>query len=342
MSEPKIAVLLSESEDDPIRYLDFVREYRKIRNLPLGGTRKNCSKYNDLTSRYVLSVGSLDDRGQLPVRVTLSTFKLSHPITSYGCIVRCTHKGENYYLLVRRPDTIEYSDLIRGIYRESQLYFILRSLSSEERKRLLEYDFDTLWSDQMGGLADTTIYRWAKQQFNRLAPHMKEILDLVPSIDPEGKNRWLFPKGRLEYHMGSRCLPIPESPWECALREFKEETNNLQIDYTFLLPNPVQELFFGSNSKNYATNYFVLNSSEMVSPIQFPRRVTPIREITTSEVEEIVWVSQNDISRYLPPIRLELIRQLEAWFSANTAGPVELHPNWEKPADSNEIPVDEI
>lgn len=328
-------VLSYQPEEEAKGYLTFIREYRRIRKLSLGGSREKGKRYQDPTLRGVLSVGISDDRGQLPFRTTLSTFKLSSPITSYGCIVRFVD-SKNWFLCIRRSDTIEYGEFIRGIYRESQLYFILRALSLEERKRLLSYDFETLWLDQMGILVENEIYQWAKKQFERISPHLKELLEYAPSLDPYGKNRWLFPKGRLEYHLGEKGL-LPESPWECAQRELREETNNLTFqDLNLLLPNPVQEVFFGSNSKNYATNYFLFETSSLIPPIQFEKRKTPFREITTTEVEEIAWIDEDSLSKYLPKLRLELIQHLPPLERGSL-----LNPTWNKPVDSSEIPIDE-
>jgi 8-oxo-dGTP pyrophosphatase MutT (NUDIX family) len=345
---------LDDLQADGKEYLEFVEKYRKIRNLPLGGTRSGSYKYSDPTSKAVLSVGVIDDRGQLPFRVALSTFKLSHPITSYGCIIRHRQGEETFYLLIKRSDTIEYTELLRGGYRESQLFFLLRSLSNEERERILKYrnDFDTLWIDHMGALIDRDIYHWSKNMFGRISKHLDKILEIVPSTDPEGRNRWLFPKGKLEYRSMDRDspgraspsrpglnLPIPESPWECAQRELLEETHGLSItNCRFVLPDPIQEVFLGSNSKNYATSYFVLESPEMLPITQFSKRSSPIREVSTGEVEDIVWVNSKDLDQYLPPRRLELIRILEA---IPDQGDVQLSSHWLHPVDSTEVPVDD-
>ena len=347
--------LASEMISDSVDYLKFVAAYRILRDLPLGGTRSSTYKYSDPTSKTVLSVGVIDDRGQLPFRFPFSTFKLSHPITSYGCIVR--HKdlsGTVWYLLIRRTDTIEYTELLRGMYKESSLFFLLRNLTLEERERLLKYrnDFDTLWLDLMTNFIDNDVYRHSKSLFEKIGCHLDKLLELVPSRDPDGRSRWLFPKGRLEYrspgpvtpgnspYRNRGSIPVPESPWECAKRELDEETNGLPSkwsNYKFLLSDPVEEVFSGTNSKNYASNYFILDVPTMDIPDQFPRRQTSIREVSTGEADEIKWVRSEDLDSYLPPIRLDLIRKLETM----VLEPTELNSAWESPVDSSEIDVDE-
>lgn len=319
--------MTDEGED----YIKFIQKYRKIRNLPLGGTRAKDKKPSEPTLRCVMSVGILDDRGQLPFRFALSSFKLSYPITSYGCIVRYKPINEPpKYLCIQRTNTIEYIDFIRGNYRESSLYYLLRCLTTEERERLCKYDFDTLWKDHTT-LTGTDTYTWAKNLFSKYK-NLDKILAEVQSIDPDGKNNWLFPKGKIEYLTASP--PVQESPWEAAKREFQEETNGLSLENCkFILSDPVQELYFGSNSKNYATNYFLLESPTEMPIKQFEKIKTDIREVSTGEVENIYWISSNDLDKYLNPRRLNLIRQIEALDLKVT----ELNSCWKTPFENDDL-----
>lgn len=301
--------------DDAIDYINFLGEYRVHRQLPLGGKRI-AARYPDPTSQCVLSVGSESSRSQLPCRMPLSTFKISYPITSYGCIVKCNER----YLLIKRSDTIEYLEFIRGNYRESQLFFLIKSLTREERDRILKYrhDFDVLWSDLMTPRPDplmmipNSIYSWAKNAFGVLSPDLEWIFDRVKMSDPEGKNMWLFPKGRIDVDHRSTSDASNETPWDCAKREFNEETNGLfdqLTDIKILQPDPIQEYSFGTNSKNYTCNYFILESSSAPEPTQFERRQTDIRNVSIGESEDIRWVPYEELGKYLTETRLELARK---------------------------------
>jgi len=302
-------------EVKPDQYLDFVRKYRVIRNLPLGGTRASW-KYRDITSRLVMSVSPQDDPGQAPFRTTLSNFKLCYPITSYGVIVKCRELGKDWYLLIKRTNSVEYTDLIRGAYRESQLFFLLKKIPDQERQRLIQYTdrFDDLWLDLMGSIVQNEVYLRAKHMFQKIAPGLQRIFNLVPSVDPDGKNLWLFPKGRIEYQEVG-LISTPESPWECAIRELTEETNGLPNkwpSYKIVRSDPIEEVWFGTNNKNYSSNYFVIEVNNSMLPDQFPRRQTPIREVSDGEVEVIQWISSDELDRYLPDRRIELIRQINS------------------------------
>lgn len=312
----------------PSAYFQFVDLYRRSLQVPLGGTRylpPNASRQSETS--MVLSVGLLDSRSSVPFRAPLSTFGTGQPITSYGCLIRWSDQAqsdEDEYLLVRRTDTVEYGDLIRGCYRESQFYFLLAGLSSNERDRLIRYrtQFDVLWQDLYDNTHHGDLYAHSSSMFNRIAPHFETFFAAVPSADPDGRRCWGFPKGRIQY----LDSVLQESPWSCALRELTEETR-LTLDrfgsLDPLLSDPIEELHFGSNSKNYSSQYFVLQASQRPPPEQFPRRQTPIREVSVGESDSILWVRASQLDQYLPPDRLSLIPILTGLRS-----PVEVNPIW--------------
>lgn len=323
-------------------FFKFVSKFREVTNSSLGGTRKSRYSYTDPTIARVLSVGPEDNPSSLPQRISLSNFKLGPPITSYGCIYRCLCDGRPYYLLIKRKESLSYIDLIHGNYRESQLYFMLQELSIPERERLLSHDFSQLWFDLHLKAPEGDGYEYGRETFLRIFPYLQALFEEVPPIDPLGRNLWLFPKGRVNWKetesaqmSPSQPLLVPESPIECALREFKEETNGIDLTLMkaeLVFPGPVIERYLGTNSKNYQTDYFVYQTEGALPDIQqFERVDTGIRMVSTGEVDEIKWVPYDELDLYLRPERVDLIRFIEENLPRVPARIVADH--WTSPAD---------
>ena len=322
----------------------FIQDYRNIIGCPLGGSRVCRHQYTDITISKVLSVGPSDNRSSLPQRISLSNFKIGTPITSYGGILRFfDSESEPEYLLIKSDDSGSYIDLVRGNYRESQLFFMIQELSLNERDRLQVYanDYDNLWIDRHMKIANGDTYEFGKEAFIKIAPHFKELFKLVPSVDPEGKFLFGFPKGRPEWSDNSdleksnRTI-IPESPFQCALREFNEESNGIDLLTSNLLyPEPIIEKFLGTNSKNYQTDYFVFQTNIKHELKQFETQDTPIRKVSTDEISEIKWVKLSELSQYLRSERLELVNYIETHLPLTN--PSEVNSIWKCPTDMNDF-----
>lgn len=323
-------------------FFSFIEKYRKIINVELGGSRQSKYKYTDPTVANVLSVGTNDDPSSLPQRISLTNFNIGFPITSYGCIYRYSGKDEPEYLLIRRCDSVSYVDLIRGSFRESQLFLMIGDLPEDERKRLISYDFNTLWCDFHRRLPEGDAYDYAYKIFQKFSPYFQKLFDIIPSNDPDGKYFWLFPKGRPNYISDNENKLICESPFETALREFKEETNGYNLDEgDLLLSDPVVERFLGSNSKNYQTIYFIFKTDKKIEPQQLDVISTEIREISVGEVSEIRWVPLSQINKYLRLERQKLIYYIEEKLLDRDHGlPIRLNPIWKSPLETNNISIE--
>jgi ADP-ribose pyrophosphatase YjhB (NUDIX family) len=345
-------------------FSDFIQEYRRIIGVSLGGSRNRRYDYTERTISEVLSVGAADDLSSLPQRISLSNFHLGPPITSYGCIYRYKQLSkEPHYLLIQRKDSVSYIDLIHGNYRESQLYFMLQDISEEERKRILNYDYPTLWEDLHLKAAEGESFEYGLSVFEKIKPYLKELFVLIPPSDPLNRNLWLFPKGKINWKPSFGCSSLeygqeeeswdemieeqtktrvnPEAPFDCAIREFKEETNGLDLlkrKVHLAFADPVVERYLGSNSKNYQTDYFVFNEvSEEPLPelTPFPIEQTSIRKISKGEVQQMKWVPFSELPNYLRPERQELVEYIENNISNEIVDAVSAH--WRVPADMNEV-----
>ena len=184
------------------------------------------------------------------------------PITSIG-VIAFRKSGPNVeVLLIRRKDSLAFVDFMRGKYNLEDRDYILNTfekMTINERKTILEKDFDYLWK-YLWGSKIANQYRNEEKlsqfKFNKLKEgytinnteiKLQEIISQCKTdyLEPE----WGFPKGRRNFQ---------EKDIMCGLREFQEETgynkNNI-----FIINNivPLEEIFTGSNYKSYKHKYFI-------------------------------------------------------------------------------------
>ncbi len=189
------------------------------------------------------------------------------PIKSFGIIAYRQRHHSIEYLLIKRKDTIGYTDFMRGRYNSVEnLIAIIEEMTNKERKDLETYDFDTLW-DRLWYNHSRGIYvnekTNARNKFNKI--NIKKILKKIPDSrfdEPE----YGFPKGRKN---------LNEKYEECARREFEEETGirseNYEIDQSI---DPITETFVGSDGQKYSHIYYVA-------------KVNPYLNIKNTEKSEI-------------------------------------------------------
>ena len=198
------------------------------------------------------------------------------PITSIGIIVfrynakngtntSANSSGNLEYLMIRRKDTLGYIDFMRGkysIYNKQYILNMFHQMTLVEKEKLIRKNFDELWVDIWGSEAVINQYKVeeivSREKFNSLKlgiVNKDEFYNIQTLVNESNEtftwneSEWGFPKGRRNYQ---------EKDYECALREFGEETG-LNINKLKNLQNilPFEEIFTGSNYKSYKHKYFV-------------------------------------------------------------------------------------
>jgi 8-oxo-dGTP pyrophosphatase MutT (NUDIX family) len=186
------------------------------------------------------------------------------PIISLGVIVyRLNSNGEREYLMIRRKDTLGFVEFMRGKYNltnYSYIYTLFSIMTEQERQKILENDYDTLWGNLWMNKNTKQYhneYDNSRKRFNKLKAgyktkdnkiiSLKSIHESQPILWTEPE--WGFPKGR----RNSR-----EKDKECAMREFREETGLNDSDYN-LEDNfgRIEETFYGTNNIRYKHIYFI-------------------------------------------------------------------------------------
>jgi 8-oxo-dGTP pyrophosphatase MutT (NUDIX family) len=207
------------------------------------------------------------------------------PIVSYGVIVCRINPMKNNpeYLMICRRKTLGYIDLMRGKYSTTNKFYILnmlKQMTREEKSGLISRTFDDLWKNLWSNKEDdetteietiemmessssgSAQYRHeeinSKLKFNSLKKgiHFNGDFYTMESLIKESSENggwddqeWGFPKGRRNYQ---------ENEYDCALREFAEETGYSEKELKMVVNLfPFEEIFMGSNYKSYKHKYYL-------------------------------------------------------------------------------------
>lgn len=236
-----------------------------------------------------------------------------NPIMSIGVIAHRKNKGMTEYLMIRRRDTLGYIDFLRGkysVYNKDYIMNMLKQMTQEEKERLLQSDFNELWRGiwgvdaQMAGQYSKHLstgtrtksvlpnqYRneehISRDKFNALnngitTQHAFYTLETLVLESQKYSNwnepEWGFPKGRRNFQ---------EKDYDCAMREFQEETG-YDISKLYPIQNilPYEEIFTGSNYKSYKHKYFItyMNYED----------TTVTNDFEPTEVSKMEWKSFED------------------------------------------------
>ena len=252
-------------------------------------------------------------------------YQCKTPITSVGIIAVRRNKdtGQLEYLMIRRKDTLGYIDFMRGkysIFNRPYIINMLNQMTVEEKTRMRSGDFGLLWQAIWGKpmIAPTTPpanqYRseelTSRDKYNLLFEGVQSerqfwgkeeekytLNELIDASDPGwDEPEWGFPKGRRNPQ---------EKDYECALREFTEETGISAYRHLHNVQNlmPYEEIFTGSNYKSYKHKYYVM----CLTPEQFD---IPIDQFETSEVSLMAWKTMDQARQCIRPYNLEKLRIL--------------------------------
>lgn len=116
--------------------------------------------------------------------------------------------------LVQKASTYTFINVITGSHRHSDLH----NLTRDEKERILSADrVSDVYREHFGDLA----YRSETRIASIDAVYNEKYKSILPRIDVYGVLPWDIPKGKQEYR---------ESRFDCACREFYEETRLLEAD----------------------------------------------------------------------------------------------------------------
>jgi hypothetical protein len=164
------------------------------------------------------------------------------------------------FLMVQRKHSLGYMEFMRGKYNIKnieEIEYLLKQMTPIEINEINSKDFDYLWNMLWDNNPNSTTtiknkhhykeYIISKQKFYELKMNNNDLLTTTKHIF--NFNEWGFPKGRREMY---------ETDLVCAMREFEEETNYNENEYSILdESNVIKENLVGTNGVNYRHNYFL-------------------------------------------------------------------------------------
>lgn len=241
--------------------------------------------------------------------------KCKLPITSIGIIVfrivaSDKDDGEHkiQYLLIRRKETLGYIDFMRGkysVHNKDYIMNMIKQMTQYEKLQLKCRDFEKLWKNIWGDCNYNNQYRTeeivSREKYNILINGIlikNEFITLDNLIDESNNFKtwkepeWGFPKGRRNNQ---------ENDYECAIREFCEETG-YPSEYLIHIQNivPFEEIFTGSNYKSYKHKYFLMYMDYEKS--------LKCGDFQKSEVSKMEWKTLDESLMCFRPYNLEKIR----------------------------------
>ena len=224
------------------------------------------------------------------------------PITSYGLIVaRGSERGPEL-LMIRRRDSLGFMEIMRGKYplpHKTYILNVLNEMTNDEKQRLKDRSFDELWSELWGdnvGFQYRAEEKTSREKLETLKSGVNvgaECFSLDSLLEETSTNwtetEWGFPKGRRNYQ---------EKDVACALREWEEETGYSR-SLVSLVQNilPFDEVFTGSNYKNYKHRYYigVMDYEASLKDVHFEE----------SEVSKQRWMSIEECMEHIRPYNHE-------------------------------------
>lgn len=228
------------------------------------------------------------------------------PIISYGIILFTDSIGmtDVKYLLYRRRDTFEYIDFLRGCWcSEEHLPYLFSMMTPEERNRLRNHTLRELWDDlwvHHNCKIYVDGYPRAKRKYDSIAHRIKDLLDSTTSVIEHPPMGW--PKGKKNN--------IRETPIDCAIREFTEETRIPLYRDAIWSDKPYIEKFRGGDGKLYQTYYYLAYTPVpiLVGKISTPQCIR--KETISEEASELHWFKYSDACLNLPPRRQIMLKRV--------------------------------
>jgi 8-oxo-dGTP pyrophosphatase MutT (NUDIX family) len=199
------------------------------------------------------------------------------------------------YLLIRRKNSLNYVEFIRGKYDINNFDYLVKSMNFitiNERYMIKNNIFDNLWNDLWGNNSINSEFNESKNKFNLLKKGIsikKNDINIHFSLDKLIDNveynfkepEWGFPKGR----RNSR-----EKNIECAKREFEEETNIVSDNYNIINMTPLEETYLASNNLKYKHIYYISQIKNRNTILE----INNDNEDQRIEIGNISWFKFND------------------------------------------------
>ena len=171
---------------------------------------------------------------------------------------------------------------------------LIFEMTMDEKTRILTNDFDTLWKElwinSYNNKKFMKEYKLAQNKFNKLKEcNFYNLLD--DNLSNYDEPEWEFPKGKRN---------IYENIFDCAKREFYEETNIDTNQLSIYNSNVIEEEFKGTNNLNYKNIYYYASSDDLHELIS--------TDEMNYEIGDIKWFTINDAISIIRPYYVSKIK----------------------------------
>jgi 8-oxo-dGTP pyrophosphatase MutT (NUDIX family) len=241
-----------------------------------------------------------------------------HPILSYGIVLfkinldKKNIKDKIQILLLERKHTYSYMDFIRGKYSFksiqdiNKLKLAINNMTITEVESILKFDFDTLWcklwnikTPQQLQTRFKKEYKYSKDKFNILKNKENYIFENGFTKYLKNIKNTLYKNPEYGFAKGRRNNK--ETDFECAIREFTEETNYNINDINILnYDRTFDEHYLAQNNIQYKHKYYIALCNTNKKPYIDIHNAEQINEI-----KSIKWCSLDDT--------FKSIRKYEKW-----------------------------
>ena len=230
--------------------------------------------------------------------------KCNLPIISLG-VIAVRYRPKFQILMICRRNTLGYVDFIRGKYELDNPEYIqslFDIMTTTETNELIQLDFLTLWNNlwQNNKHQYENEYINAQYKYTQLLNGL-DIQNTIYSIKYFIENikmtwsepEWGFPKGRRNYL---------ENDYNCAIREWSEETGYISSDINIIKNiTPYNEIFLGTNNKVYKYKYYIGVMDHKPLPNHFQKM----------EISKVAWFTPEECRLHIRDYNYEKINILE-------------------------------
>ena len=201
-----------------------------------------------------------------------------YPRLSYGIVL---FNDYNEIIMIERKDSISYIEFLRGKYKiedPEYIQLLFNRMSVFEKDVLLKKSFNNLWNNLWySNVSSNKDYLRSLKKFKQI-----DINNYLNNSNINYLyNEWEIPKGRRN---------LNETDLECAVREFKEETNISTNDYDLLDIKPFEEEYTGSNNIIYKNVYYI----GKIKNNDYNLKLNRNNENQISEIRTIKWLDKNE------------------------------------------------
>lgn len=212
------------------------------------------------------------------------------------------------YLLIRRKNSLNYVEFIRGKYDLYNLDYLIKSfnfITIDEKNMIQNYYFEYLWKDLWSDNINynNIEFKESCEKFNLLKKGFfikKNEINIFISINILIKNsiynftepEWGYPKGRRN---------MKEKNIDCAKREFEEETLIRNDNINIVNITPLEETYIASNGLKYKHIYYV----SQIKDKNIKLKVDTENIYQKIEVGDIKWFKFHDGIKILREYNIE-------------------------------------